>query len=297
LPKWNEYNPDVRAYLYSVADFWTKQGIDGWRLDVPNEIRDMDFWRGFRSRVKAMNPNAYIVGEIWGDGSPWLQGDQFDAVMNYQFRDQVFSFFVTGKSNVDDFDWALASLRNRHPDSVTYDMFNVLGSHDTARMMTMAAKDVNLVKLMALFQMTYVGAPVIYYGDEIGLEGQQDPDCRRAMPWNPADWNQDLRSYYKRLIEIRNSYPVLRHGVFRSLMRHNDNRTFAYLREDAQSKIMVVMNNNTMTQDIPVNTAAVNVPDGTLTDLLSGKTFAIHNGQVVFNQVPPKGGLLMEWHP
>lgn len=295
LPKWNEYNPEVRAYLYQVTDFWTKQGIDGWRLDVPNEVRDMDFWRGFRSRVKAVNPNIYIVGEIWGDGSPWLQGDQFDAVMNYQFRDQVFNFFATDKANVDQFDWGLESLRNRHPDTVTYDMFNVLGSHDTARMLTMAGKDVNKVKLMAMFQMTYVGAPVIYYGDEIGLEGEMDPDCRRAFPWNPAVWNQDLRAYYKRLIEIRNTHPVLRHGVFRSLMRHNDNRTFAYLREDAQAKIMVVMNNHTRTQDIAVNTAAVSVPDGNLKDLLTGKTYAIRNGQVVFPQVPAKSGLLMEW--
>lgn len=295
LPKWNEYNPEVRAYLYQVTDYWTKQGIDGWRLDVPNEVRDMDFWRGFRQRVKAVNPNIYIVGEIWGDGSPWLQGDQFDAVMNYQFRDQVFNFFATDKANVDTFDWSLESLRNRHPDSVTFDMFNVLGSHDTARMMTMTGKDINKVKLMAMFQMTYVGAPVIYYGDEIGLEGEMDPDCRRAMPWNPAQWNQDLRAYYKRLIEIRMSHPVLRHGVFRSLMRHNDNRTFAYLREDATSKVMVVMNNNSNAQDIAVNTAAVSVPDGNLKDLLTGKTYAIRNGQVVFGQVPPRTGLLMEW--
>lgn len=295
LPKFNEYNPEVRKYLYDVAEFWTKQGIDGWRLDVPNEVRDMQVWRDFRKVVKGINPNAYIVGEIWGDGSPWLQGDQFDAVMNYQFRDQVFNFFVGNKANVDQIDWGLEALRNRHPESVNYTMFNVLGSHDTARMVTMAGKDMNLVKLMAMFQMTYVGAPVIYYGDEIGLEGEMDPGCRGAMPWNPAQWNHDLRNYYKRLIEIRKAYPALRRGGFRSLMRHNDNRTFAYAREDAQSKLIVVMNNHTRAQDIPVNMGQVNIPDGKLKDLLTGKIYEIRNGQTVFGQVAPKSGLLMEW--
>ncbi|MGV3523338.1 MAG: glycoside hydrolase family 13 protein [Candidatus Sericytochromatia bacterium] len=295
LPKFNEYNPEVRNYLYQVAEFWTKQGIDGWRLDVPNEVRDMEIWREFRRRVKRLNPDAYIVGEIWGDGSPWLQGDQFDAVMNYQFREQVFNFLMDDKANVDQFDWGLEGLRNRHPDSVTYSMFNVLGSHDTARVVTMAKKDMNKVKLAALFQMTYVGAPVIYYGDEIGLEGEMDPDCRRAMPWNPSQWNQDLRNYYKRLIQIRKQYPALRRGGFRSLMRHNDNRTFAYLREDAQSKLMVVMNNHTRAQDIPIDTARVSVPDGTLRDLISGRSYPIRNGSVVFGQVPPKSGMLLEW--
>lgn len=297
LPKFNEYNPEVREHLFQVGEYWAKLGIDGWRLDVPNEIRDMNFWREFRARVKRINPDLYIVGEIWGDGSPWLQGDQFDAVMNYQFRDQVFNFIVEEKGNVDHFDWNLQGIRSRHPDSVTYTMFNVLGSHDTARIMTMARGDVNKVKMATLFQMTYVGAPVVYYGDEIGMEGEMDPDCRRTFPWDESQWNHDLRNYFKRLIQIRNQYPVLRRGGFRSLMRHNDNRTFAYLREDARNKMVVVMNNNTTPQDIPINMAQVNVPDGNLHDLLSNRSFQIRNGQVLFNQVAPKTGMLLEWRP
>lgn len=295
LPKFNEYNPEVRQHLFEAAEFWTKLGIDGWRLDVPNEVRDMNFWREFRTRVKRLNPEIYIVGEIWGDGSPWLQGDQFDAVMNYQFRDQVFNFFVNDKANVDEIDWGLEALRNRHPESVNYTMFNVLGSHDTPRMRTMAGNDLNKVKMMALFQMTYVGAPVIYYGDEIGMAGEMDPGCRGAFPWNPSQWNQDLLSYYKKLIQIRNQYPALRRGGFRSLMRHNDNRTFAYLREDSRSKLMVVFNNNTRPQDIALDTARVSVPDGNLRDLLTGKTYPIRNGQVMFSGLAPKSGLLLEW--
>ncbi|PIQ25996.1 alpha-amylase [bacterium (Candidatus Blackallbacteria) CG17_big_fil_post_rev_8_21_14_2_50_48_46] len=297
LPKWNEYNPEVREYLFKAAEYWTQQGIDGWRLDVPNEVRDMNFWREFRTRVKRMNPELYIVGEIWGDGSPWLQGDQFDAVMNYQFRETVFDFLINDKTSVDQLDWGLEGLRKRHPDSVTYSMFNVLGSHDTARILSMAKGDINKVKLAALFQMSYVGAPVIYYGDEIGLAGEMDPDCRRTMPWEPSQWNQDLRTYYKRLIQIRNQYPVLRRGSFRSLMRHNDNRTFAYLREDAKSKIMVVINNNLKAQDIPLDLTRVNVPDGNLRDLISGRTLQIRNGQLLAPQVPAKTGLLLEWSP
>lgn len=294
LPKFNEYNPEVREYLLKAAEFWTKEGIDGWRLDVPNEVRDMNFWREFRTRVKRMNPDLYIVGEIWGDGSPWLQGDQFDAVMNYQFRDQVFDFFVNDKSNVDQVDFGLEGLRKRHPDSVNYVMFNVLGSHDTARMLTMAKRDMNKVKLMALFQMTYMGAPVVYYGDEIGLEGEMDPGCRAAMPWNSAQYNPDLQAYYKRLIQLRNQLPVLRRGSFRSIMRHNDNRTFAYVREDQQNRVIVVMNNHTRTQDIAIDTRRVNVPDGVLKDLLTGKTYEIRNGQLMLPQVPAKAGLMLQ---
>lgn len=297
LPKFNEYNPEVRAHLREIAEFWTKTGIDGWRLDVPNEVRDMEVWREFRRTVKGINPNAYIVGEIWGDGSPWLQGDQFDAVMNYQFRDQVFDFFVNDKSNVDQIDWGLEGLRNRHPESVNYAMFNVLGSHDTARMLTMAKNDINKVKMMALFQMTYVGAPVIYYGDEIGLKGEMDPGCRAAMPWDPAQHNQDLKAYYKRLIQLRNQYPALRRGGFRSIMRHNDNRTFAYVREDQRNKLIVAFNNHTRPQDISVEAARVNLPDGTLRDLLTNRTFQVRGGQMVLPQVPPKSGMLLELVP
>lgn len=297
LPKFNEYNPEVREYLFQVAEYWAKLGIDGWRLDVPNEIRDMNFWREFRTRVKRINPDLYIVGEIWGDGSPWLQGDQFDAVMNYQFRDQVLNFIFEDKINVDQIDWGLEELRKRHPDSVTYSMFNLLGSHDTARMLNMAKGDLNRVRLAALFMMTYVGAPVIYYGDEVGLPGEMDPDCRRTFPWDPAQQNLELRNYYKRLIQIRNQYPVLRRGIFRSLMRHNDNRTFAYLREDAKSKLMVVINNNTRAQDIPIDLSRVNVPDGNLRDLLTGRTLQIRNGKLLVPQVSPKSGVLMEWSP
>lgn len=295
LPKFNEYNPEVREHLFQVAEFWAKEGIDGWRLDVPNEVRDMNFWREFRQRVKRVNPDLYIVGEIWGDGSPWLQGDQFDAVMNYPFREQVFNFMVEEKGNVDQFDWGLEGLRNQHPDSVTYTMFNVLGSHDTPRVMTMAKNDVNKVKLSALFQMTYVGTPVIYYGDEIGMRGEMDPDCRGAFPWNTAQWDQNLRNYYKQLIALRNQYPVLRRGTFRSLMRHNNNRTFAYLREDSRDKIMVVMNNNTAPQDLAIETGRLNVPDGILTDLIDGKTFPIQGGQVVFSAMAPKTGRVLRW--
>lgn len=297
LPKFNEYNPEVREHLFQVAEYWAKLGIDGWRLDVPNEIRDMNFWREFRTRVKRVNPDLYIVGEIWGDGSPWLQGDQFDAVMNYQFRDQVLNFIFEDKINVDQIDWGLEGLRKRHPDSVTYTMFNLLGSHDTARMLNMAKGDLNRVRLAAMFMMTYVGAPVIYYGDEVGLAGEMDPDCRRTFPWDPAQQNLELRNYYKRLIQIRNQYPALRRGAFRSLMRHNDNRTFAYLREDAKSKLMVVINNNTKAQDIPLDLSRVSVPDGNLKDLITGRTLQIRNGQLVVPQVPPKTGLLMEWTP
>lgn len=115
LPKLKVSNPEVSTYLLDIAAYWTKEfGIDGWRLDVPNEIIH-DFWIKFRKVVKSINPECYIVGEIWDDGRPWLQGDQFDAVMNYLFRDNVLDFFARRKMEVSDFDHHMGNLRLQYP--------------------------------------------------------------------------------------------------------------------------------------------------------------------------------------
>ena len=223
LPKFNLNTPAVREFLLGVARHWVQQGIDGWRLDVPGEIDDDSFWREFRSVVKGANPDAYIVGEIWHEARRWLQGDQFDAVMNYLLTRACLGFFVgrglnqalasgAGYAPVDPlsaegFDSALHCLLNLYPPWVNQAQMNLLDSHDTARFLTLARGDESALRLAVLFLMCFPGAPCIYYGDEIGMEGGRDPDNRRSFPWDTGRWNSTLLSYFKRCIALRKYRP------------------------------------------------------------------------------------------
>lgn len=256
-------NEAVRDYLRQVVDFWTRQGIDGWRLDVPNEIDSDGFWRAFRHQVKGINPEAYIVGEIWEDGSRWLKGDQFDATMNYPWRKLVIEF-LQGSLHVDDFDRGLAYWRERYPQAITNVQFNLLGSHDVERFLTLMDGDKAKLRLACLFQMTYPGTPVVYYGDEIGMVGGKDPDNRRCMSWNQMD--RALLGDYARLIALRKRHRALQDGTFETLMRHNDHRLFAYRRTFGAESLVVALNAGHQTR--------VWRWPGSYRDLLSGERFS-----------------------
>jgi glycosidase len=233
LPKLNFACRAVRDFILDVAEHWIRLGVDGWRLDVANEI-DADFWPEFRSRVKAANPEAYICGEIWGQASEYLQGDMFDAVMNYLFGKTVLAFALGASLRRDVVD-ACGGYRDVQPidaeayrdridhivklyaPSIARSQMNLLGSHDTPRLISMAGGDEAAVKLALFLLFTFPGAPCIYYGDEIGLEGGHDPDCRRGFPWDESRWNKGLQAYIKELIALRRDMPALRHGSYKSL--------------------------------------------------------------------------------
>ena len=212
LPKFNTDNPDVRDYLFSVGEYWMKRGIDGWRLDVPNEIDDDSFWQEFRRRIKAINPEAYIVGEIWDEPSRWLQGDQFDGVMNYPLRKAVLAYLFDEKPI------ALAEFAKRLREAFPKGRFgvpmNLLGSHDTIRLASLSCSNLQRVKLALALLFFLPGAPCIYYGDEIGMLGGKDPDNRRAFPWDKFAEMQKapVYDYLKGLIALRNKERVLREG-------------------------------------------------------------------------------------
>jgi neopullulanase len=239
LPKFNTDHVPVREFLWDVAVYWLEQGIDGWRLDVPNEIDDDGFWQEFRRRCKAVNPEAYIVGEIWGAARRWLQGDQFDAQMNYPFTRAVYGFFGGHNLNQSDtvhtglgymepcsgeeFAKVLDTIHHAYDPEVVLAQLNMLGSHDTPRLMTIANHDLSTVRLMFLCQMTVAGAPNIYYGDEIGLSGGHDPYCRCAFPWHDHDsWNVELLDDVRHFIRLRRSTPALRRGDFAILHATED---------------------------------------------------------------------------
>ena len=201
LPKFNMNNPQVRKYIFNIARYWLEEGIDGWRLDVPFEIDDDDFWREFRDVVKTANPEAYIVGEIPTEGQRWMKGDMFDAVMNYQLTHACLAFF--GGSRMDSglaqgmmgldvpepmdaqmFAKRTQELLDIYPREFSYAQLNLLDSHDMPRFLSLVSEDTQRLYLAYLFVMTYPGAPCIYYGDEIGLTGGVDPMCRKAFPWD-----------------------------------------------------------------------------------------------------------------
>ena len=212
LPKFNTDNPDVREYLFSVGEYWMKRGIDGWRLDVPNEIDDDSFWQEFRRRIKAINPEAYIVGEIWDEPSRWLQGDQFDGVMNYPLRRAVLAYLFDEKA-IDIAEFA-KRLREAFPEGRFGVPMNLLGSHDTIRLASLPCSNLQRVKLALAILFFLPGAPCIYYGDEIGMEGGKDPDNRRAFPWDKLAEGErkPIYSYVKDLISLRKKNRVLRDG-------------------------------------------------------------------------------------
>lgn len=228
LPKLNTDNPQVRQMLFAVARFWIEFGIDGWRLDVPNEIDDDDFWREFRATVKAVNPDAYIVGEIWGDARRWLKGDQFDGVMNYLLGKAILGFaaqkpFIpklienSGYSDLTSLDASLFAGRvmevvSLYPREHSLAQLNILGSHDTPRLKTLLAGSVNGVQMAYSLLYFMPGAPCIYYGDEIGLEGGHDPECRAGFP--PHRVESFVRTHLGVLAELRQTTSILQTGDF-----------------------------------------------------------------------------------
>jgi glycosidase len=307
LPEFNTDNPQVRKFIFDVARYWIEQGIDGWRLDVPFCIDDDSFWQEFRHVVKAANPEAYLVGEVWQDATRWLQGDQFDAVMNYLFTKACIGFFVGDRLDgelVAEMGYApiltldaqafarhIEELLGLYPWEVTLVQLNLLDSHDTARFLTLAGGDVSALKLAVLFQMTYPGAPCIYYGDEIGLEGGRDPDCRRAMPWDETQWNTDLLAYYRQLIALRKAYPALRRGEYACLHAHKD--VYAFLRRLEDEVLVIVLNNGEKPYplDVPLGDR---LPDGVvLHDLLSGGEARVASRRLRGLSLSPRTGTIL----
>jgi len=267
LPKFNIHNPGVRQYILDVAKYWLDFGIDGWRLDVATEIEDHSFWQEFRKVVKGANPEAYIVGEKWVEAQPWLQGDQFDAVMNYYMGWAPMKFFgketlhpefveKRGKhDNVSDAETLaerITYLLNLYDKEIVYAQMNFVGSHDTARALWNLGDDKSALRLCTLFMMTTPGAPTIYYGDEIGMSAADDPYCRETFPWqDTSKWDQELLQFYKDAIALRNAHPVLRTGSFETLYAKND--VYAFLRKSDKEDAIVLFNASKSDRTVRIN--------------------------------------------
>jgi len=300
LPKFNTDTPAVRRFLWDVARYWIDFGIDGWRLDVPQEIDDDEFWREFRRVVKAANPDAYIVGEIWGEAERWLQGDQYDAVMNYGVARAALGLFAaeTLDREYRPGGFKLTPLRGRafshqierllalYPEAITQVQLNLLDSHDTARFVNQAGGDREALRLSLLLLMVLPGAPCIYYGTEVGMTGGPDPDCRRAFPWHDeAAWDRDLLDFTRRAIALRKAHPALRRGRYETLYAHEDVVIFG--RQVEGDAVVIAFNAGRETQNI---TCAVDdyLPDGALTDVWAGLSARVSHGTLRHLALPPR---------
>ncbi|GLX66317.1 alpha-glycosidase [Paenibacillus glycanilyticus] len=282
MPKLNTANPDVKKYLIDTAVNWMKEtGIDGWRLDVANEV-DHHFWRDFRIAVKSVNKEAFIVGEVWSDSLRWLLGDQFDSVMNYPFTQLALSFFAERSISSARFAEEINRLLMRYPQQTNETLFNLLSSHDIPRVMTRCGGDTGRLKLAVVYLMTTMGLPCVYYGDEFGLEGGDDPDCRRCMTWNEEDQNWELFDFYKLLIALRKEHAALRSGRYRVLSA-GEGGSLIYERLDGQEHFTVWMNRS----DEPAELSHPMI-EGGWRDALSGEEIDNPDGKLVI-QLEPSG--------
>lgn len=211
LPKWNAYNPEVRAHHFDVARHWIEQGIDGWRLDVPYFV-NANFWRQFRDVVKPLGEDLYIVAEEWREPEQWLQGDMADGTMNYTLRDLVLGFTADGTTDAFAFAEGMNRLRERIPDGYHHGMLNLLGSHDTERVLTRHGEDERRALLAYALLYAAEGAPMVYYGDEVGMTGENDPGCRAGMVWERERWAAGLFDGIRELATLRAGSPRLRRG-------------------------------------------------------------------------------------
>jgi cyclomaltodextrinase len=251
LPKLNYQNPEVVRYILKVVAFWTSLGIDGWRLDVPNEVT-FDFWKIFRRLVKSINPEAFIVGEIWDDPTGWLQGDTCDAVMNYRWREAVLRYFAYDESSPGQLRQELAALRANLPWERVLCAYNLLSSHDTPRLLTICGGDRRKVLAALAFQFMYPGIPALYYGDEIGLDGAKDPDCRKAMRWSPGEQDLVIWKATKTLAGLRQKYAALQQGAYQEL--NLGETLFSFVRSSRTEQILVVVN-------MTAQCCLINLPD------------------------------------
>lgn len=203
MPKLNTSNPAVREFLLDIACYWIKEyDIDGWRLDVSDEISH-DFWRLFRKEVKCAKSDCVIIGENWHDAYTFLMGDQYDSIMNYAFTKACLDYFAFDAADAKSFADKLCQILMRNKKPVNEMMMNLLDSHDTHRFFSQIGMDKNKLIAAIAIETCFVGAPCIYYGTELCLEGGYDPDCRRTFDWNEANWDKSFIETMKKILSLK----------------------------------------------------------------------------------------------
>lgn len=203
MPKWNNSNIEVQDFFIDIGLYWIKEfDIDGWRLDVSDEVSH-DFWRRFRKAVKKLKKDVIIVGENWHDAHAYLMGDQFDGIMNYAFRRACKQYFAHETINSKTMSERLNNVLTRNTWQVNRMNLNLTDSHDTARFFTECGKNKDTMLAALAVMYMFIGMPCIYYGTELHMEGGEDPGCRKGFDWNEKDWDTEFRNKVKELISLR----------------------------------------------------------------------------------------------
>ncbi|MBZ9609201.1 alpha-glycosidase [Clostridium estertheticum] len=273
MPKLNTHNSEVREYLLKVGEYWVKEiGIDGWRLDVCDEV-DHDFWRAFSKVVKAANKDAVIVGEIMHEANSFLKGDQLDSIMNYPFKSALVDFFANRSIPVEEFDNILSSNRTLYMSSITRQLWNLMGSHDTKRFLTECEDNVDRMKLAIAFQFCYQGVPYIYYGDEIGLNGGEDPQCRKCMIWDVEKQNTELFNHYKTMISLRKNNSALIYGGYKKL--YCKDNVLVFERSYEGESLLIAINNSDEEYNVKLSL------DNTAIDIFTSQETKLNNGLIL----------------
>jgi 4-alpha-glucanotransferase len=305
LPEVNEMDHSYRRFIYgsedSVIKKWLTIGVAGWRLDVADELPD-EFIQELRQAVKTIRPNAVLIGEVWEDASnkvsygqqrKYFLGNELDATMNYPFRASFLSF-ILGTSGSDSLDREIMSLYENYPRENFYAAMNLIGSHDTIRVLTLLgdtppqqslsdteqrtyrlsplAKQsaVQRLKLLSLVQMTFPGVPCIYYGDEAGVEGYADPYNRGTYPWGKED--RQIMEWYRRILRLRQEYETLMTGDFRSFYFAPD--VYGFTRTGDEEEIIILINRHALESKI-VDLYTMLEPRPFIIDLINGETLAV----------------------
>lgn len=236
MPKLNTENPEVIEFLLEITKYWTENyHIDAWRLDVANEV-DHEFWRLFRKTVKSFNSNIYILGETWHDSHVWLLGDQFDATMNYPLTKPILEWVATGNINAVDFHRMYVEAIVRYSDNINESMFNLLDSHDTPRLLTLANNNLKRAEIAYALLYLCAGTPCIFYGSELEVIGENDPGCRVPMPWERA--KSTLFYQLQKLIKIRKEEQAF-HGSTSFLYIGTNELIFKKVQEDEEVLVFI----------------------------------------------------------
>lgn len=376
LPEFNSFNIEYKEYIFNVVrkwmlgpdkkandDFTLDDGIDGFRLDVPNCLENQDFWKEFRQVVKSCKQDAYITAEIWSRASDDVNsGNKFDAVMNYEWLKTVIGYFINQsqvggscyKLKATDFFNELREKRTWYPYQALQAMQNLNGSHDTDRLysrivndclgrnleegkqiekgynsirpdlasnyhpntsldwVNMPIKPKQILKLISIFQMTYIGAPMLYYGDEVGMWGATDPYCRKPMLWdefiyddekNPSYINKgevykqevdvELFAWYKKIISIRNKNKTLVYGRFKEILADNEKDVIVYERYDKKTSYIIVINNSFNLQKVEFKTYHINAE---FRDLITNNKIKTKSSGEISLNVKAKTGLILRYN-
>lgn len=242
MPKLNLKNPEVEKYITDVACYWIKEcDIDGWRLDVGDEISHF-FWKNFRKAIKAVKKDMLIIGEIWHYAGDFLEGDEWDTVMNYPFYLNLIDLLADEKINVSQFVQNLGYLKGRLNKKCYPLMWNLIDSHDTARFLHLCHDNKKKQHLAAAFQLLMPGMPMVYYGDEYAMPGANDPDCRRGMYWDEEYQDKEMYNWYKKLMQIRKAHACIVEGEMIETITNDDDDTIVMIRKNGEETITMLFN-------------------------------------------------------